>query len=152
MDYPEGKIFDLDKAQKKFEKMKEDGWVDTPALLDLPPKQIEIEAEKAKNMAPDELIGLVKSMGFVVMTPEELQAEIAKAVASSLDDPLASNDEVSDELMAMAKVFSEDPEALTKDELIVLGKSFDVPLTKAMKEATMIEKITEAQDALESKD
>ncbi len=47
---------------------------------------------------------------------------------------------------SLFEIFSEDPERLTKDELVFLAKErYGIELHKRSKESTMIEKIKEAQ-------
>ncbi len=57
-----------------------DGWVDTPAKLDLP----EVEAvnptvEDIERVEPQELVSMVKALGFMVLTEIEFMAEVSKA-------------------------------------------------------------------------
>ncbi|MEY8239427.1 MAG: hypothetical protein RPT25_03715, partial [Cycloclasticus sp.] len=79
-DHPKGKIFKLNEAQEQFEELKEAGWLDSPARLALQKEEPEPVAATggAENLHPEDLIGMVKEMGFKVLTEEQLEAEINK--------------------------------------------------------------------------
>ena len=135
-DEPEGRMFKVDFVAEHEETLRADGWVDTPALLDLPPKEPEITKEQAENMAPDALVGMVKSLGFMVMTPEEFEGKVMQKVAEK--------QEFADEVdgRSIGEIFDEDAPSLTKDQLVEFGnETYDLGLKKTMSEATMIEKI-----------
>lgn len=139
-DEPKGKMFKVDFVAENEEKLREDGWVDTPALLDLPPEEPEITKEQAENMAPDALVGMVKSLGFMVMTPDEFEATVMQKMAEK--EAFAA--EVDGR--SIGDIFDEDAPSLTKDQLVEFGNStYDLGLKKTMSEATMIEKIKEAR-------
>lgn len=163
-DYPKGKSF----LASEIEGLKEKGWVDTPAKLDLPKEEKTVKEEQVKEMQPQELVSLVKTMGYTVLTETEMRAEINKA-AMKLSESAATIENFTDaELIAEAEkrglkdgegeeepltiedmqdVFNEDPEALNKDELVHLGnEKFKLGLRENMKEATLIEKITESMN------
>ena len=159
---PKGEMFD----DHQVEALSEQGWVDSPAKLDLPeenktPKLTQDQIDRAR---PDDLVGLVKSMGFKVMTDLELTAEINKAAAGA--SPAGIETFSDEELIAEAERrglkqsaedaealnelqdrFNEDPESLNKDELVALGNNgFKLGLRSNMKEATLIEKINAAMN------
>jgi len=52
----------------------------------------------------------------------------------------------------MLEIFKAEPTKLTKDELIELGRSFDLDLNKRMKEATLIDKISACVTSEEPKE
>ena len=142
---PEGFMFDVKEVEDNKEAMEAEGWVDTPKGFNLPPKMVEISEKKSKTLKPDELIGLVRGMGFLVMSKEEFEAEKVKAVQlSQIPIPSApANDKTPEQIIEQ---FENDPESLTKEELIEYGNEvFDLGLTRSMKEATLISKIQEAR-------
>lgn len=154
---PKGRIFTLkDDIKAKLAELEAEGWVDTPAKLDLPPEEkTDVTAEQVQNMAPDEIVGFVRAMGFVVMTPDELEAEKVKAREIALAEASVQHnvpediesEGVAQTEVAIAEVFASDPEALTKEQLIEFGNAnYDLGLTRSMKEATLIEKIKAAQE------
>ncbi len=169
VDHPKGKIFELDKAQDKLEELKEAGWVDSPAELDLPkeePKEVVI-AGGAESLHPEALIEMVKELGFKVLTEEQLLAEVTKHSHVSLnledvnDESLIAEMErrqigayakseagpARDLLGELTARFDENPEALNKEELVMLGREkYDLKLNMNMKEDTVIEKIIEAAE------
>lgn len=150
-DQPEGKLFDADSIKGKQEEMKKEGWVDTPALLDLPkPKPKAITDEEAKEAKPQELVAMVKALGYMVLTEVEFTAEVSKAAhqlhvdaglanAEKKEEPKLS--ETEEKLIAQFEV---DAFSLTKPELIQVGKLHNVRLTMNHNEDTMVEKIKEA--------
>lgn len=161
-DHPKGKMFD----DHQIEALAEQGWVDTPAKLDLPEEDNtpQLTEDQIERVRPEDLVGLVKSMGFKVMTEIELNAEINKAKASA--SPVGIDTFSDEELIAEAERrglkqsaedaealnelqdrFNEDPESLNKDELVSLGNNgFKLGLRSNMKEATLIEKINAAMN------
>lgn len=94
-DFPKGEMFTLTEEQVEA-KMKE-GWVDTPARLNLPEDMdTGISEEKAANARPEDLVELVKSYGFIVLTQEQLQAE-ANKMAQAAFNPANLTDEMLEE-------------------------------------------------------
>ncbi len=74
-----GRVFEHD--DKDFKKH---GWVDTPAKLpDLPKEAVKISAAEVRDMSPEGLIKKVESMGFIVMTQEQLDAKINQALSGN---------------------------------------------------------------------
>lgn len=159
-DFPQGKMFDANQAEANFDDMVEDGWVDTPAKLDLPkPKPKLITDDAAKEAKPQELVAMVKALGFMVLTEVEFMAEVSKTAhqlhidAKAAEENLAAETKsaidpvgavIGEEDQKLIDQFNEDAFSLTKPELIQVGKMFDVRLTMNHNEATMVEKIEEA--------
>ncbi|MEY8206112.1 MAG: hypothetical protein RPR40_13695 [Bermanella sp.] len=166
-DHPKGKIFNLGEAQDKFEELKEAGWVDSPASLDIQKEPTKVViAGGAESLHPEALIGMVKEMGFKVLTEEQLQAEVTKHSHVSLNLEDVNDESLKAEYMRrfgnnktpgsegedsilvklMAR-FDENPEALNKEELVMLGREkYGLKLNMNMKEETVIEKIIEAEE------
>lgn len=168
-DFPKGKSFLIDEVEEKFEKMVSDGWVDSPAKLNLPKDDsLDITEDQVSSLNPDDLVKLVESLGFKVFTPEMLKAEIEKFSTASvnLEDcnseamiaelekrgaitVSGKQEEVSDSgaviLDKMQEVFNVNPKQLNKDELVRLGKErYGLHLMVSWKEDTLITKIKEA--------
>lgn len=195
-DLPTGEMFNLD--EEGLERKLKDGWVDTPAKLDLPKNnELPITEEQAKQASPEELIQLLKDIGFIVLTEEQLIAEANKMASVALDIGKFSDEALLDEFLRrdfteeqveeahkrasqagpsedekpadnenpedsdkenpgdipdpgndlkkqLFDRFQENPEALTKEELIMLGSDYDLSLRMNMLESTMIEKINSA--------
>lgn len=92
---PKGEMFSL--TEEQLEAKLEDGWFDTPAHLDLPEdSDTGIDQEQAKNARPEDLVELVKSYGFIVLTPEQLKAE-ANKMAEAAFNPANLSDEMLEE-------------------------------------------------------
>ena len=160
---PQGQIFD----SSEVEEMQEKGWVDTPTKLDLPKEEPKtgMTEEQAADARPEDLISLITSMGFKVLTDEQLEAELAKAkinqATSSIEDytdqeliaeaerrGLKDDGEDSGLIETLIEQFNEEPESLVIDELVTLGnEKFKLGLRSNMKEATLIEKIKAAMNA-----
>ncbi|AUR93149.1 hypothetical protein NVP1184A_10 [Vibrio phage 1.184.A._10N.286.49.A5] len=161
---PKGEIVNLSQA----EKLEQDGWVKSPALLDLPKEDntAKMDADQIKRARPEDLVGLVKTMGFKVLSEVEFEAEMNKAKFSAVpvtiesfsDEELIAEAERrglknsgSDDLMReLLSQFEEDPESLTKAEHVALGNSlYSLGLRENMKEETLIEKIKTAMNGAE---
>ena len=102
-DCPEGKIFD----KPDLDEMGEAGWVRTPADLDLPEVEEEVEElteEKVKGFRPEDMVAHVKGMGFAVLTPDELESEKVKYADSLPMPPLDWYKD--DDILASANVRS----------------------------------------------
>ncbi|ABV74296.1 hypothetical protein BA3_0011 [Thalassomonas phage BA3] len=92
---PKGEMFSL--TEEELEAKLEDGWVDTPTRLELPEdNDTGITEEKAANARPEDLVELVKSYGFIVLTPEQLKAE-ANKMAEAAFNPANLSDEMLEE-------------------------------------------------------
>jgi len=132
------------------------------AGLDMPVKEEELSKEVFESLGPQDLINKVKHMGYLVMTPDELQAEIQKALSEVkeevptviVENPAPVNEGVekgvdSEEPSAMEsleQMYFESPESLTKQELVFYAKHrFGLKLKMTQKEATMIKLINEAK-------
>lgn len=84
---PTGQIFKFvgGKESEEYKAMLENGWLDTPAQLDLPEKELELTTEQVQNMRPEDLKAMLESYGFIVLTPEQLTAEVNKLVNVHID-------------------------------------------------------------------
>lgn len=148
-EHPEGKMFDIETVRADQEEMKENGWVDSPSLLDLPkPKPKLASVDAVKEAQPQELVAMVKALGYMVLTEVEFESKVsiaahqlhvdASAPTTATEEPKLS--EAEEKLIAQ---FNEDAFSLTKPELIQVGKLYDVRLTMNHNEATMVDKIKE---------
>jgi len=163
---PKGEIFKFvgGKESDEYKAMLENGYYDTPAQLDLPEdNSVGITVEQAENADPTHLKIMLEKIGFIVMTPEQLKAEVNKLVDTHIDIKeftdeaiieeaerrgLKESNIVADELNSLLDRFNENPEALNKDELVALGNNgYALGLRSNMKEATLIAKINEALSA-----
>ena len=161
---PRGKMFNL--TAEQIEQHQEDGWLDSPADLELPESEdVGLTEEQVSNARPEDLVKLVESYGFIVLTPEQLKAEANKMAAtvidiSKFDDAeivaeaerrgLKQSDIDAEEINAMVDRFNEEPKSLNKDELVALGNNgFKLGLRSNMKEETLIDKIAEAMNGAE---
>lgn len=163
---PKGEMFKFPggKDSDEFKQKLAEGWVTTPAMLDLPEEnKTGVKLEDAKDAHPEDLKKLIESYGFIVMTPEQLKAEANKMADMALDIENFADEEIikeaerrglkdsgegdNDLMQELLSQFDDDPESLTKDELVTLGNAqFRLGLRSNMKEATLIEKINEAMN------
>jgi len=162
---PKGEIVSLSQA----EQLEQDGWVKSPALLDLPKEDNapKLDADQIERARPEDLVGLVKTMGFKVMSEIEFESQMTKAKLSAVpviiesfsDDELiaeaerrglkeSKQAEGGHDLDALCAQFEENPESLTKAEHVFLGNAlYSLGLRENMKENTLIEKIKAAMNA-----
>lgn len=149
-DKPAGQLFDREYADSNFEQLIDDGWVDSPASLEIDADTPVITKEQSQNIGPDELIGLVKHLGYVVMTPVEFDAALEKAKNSAYDELLPVNSPAPEptvdntpvaEPYNPADLWKSGPEKMTKEELVEYGKRLNLNVTRSMNESTLIEKI-----------
>lgn len=172
---PQGEAFSFygGKDSDEYKKMLEEGYVDTPAKLDLPVNMdTGINAEDAKNLKPQDLVAMVEKIGFYVATPEQMKAEAVKmadialslenfsdqdiineAVRRGLKEPSAEDLAEDAEVVEVEEeepveitldvAFRENPTALTCESLIVYGKELGLSLMSNWKQETMIKKINE---------
>jgi len=87
-DKPQGEIFKFigGRNSEEYEAMLEKGWVITPAKLNLPKKNaVGITVEQAENADPTHLKIMLEKIGFIVMTPDQMKAEVNKLVDVLLD-------------------------------------------------------------------
>lgn len=84
---PKGEVFKFvgGKESEEYKAMLENGWFDTPAQLDLPKEELELTTEQVQNMRPEDLKAMLESYGFIVLTPEQLKAEVNKLVDVHID-------------------------------------------------------------------
>ncbi len=168
---PKGEIVNLSQA----EQLEQDGWVKSPALLDLPKEDnaAKMDADQIERARPEDLVGLVKTMGFKVLSEVEFEAEMNKAKFSAVPVTIESfsdgeliaeaerrglkdsggeseDQEGEHDLDVLYAQFEENPESLTKAEHVVLGNSlYSLGLRENMKEDTLIEKIKAAMNGAE---
>tara|TARA_R110001599_G_scaffold25958_3_gene92053 strand:- start:34 stop:681 length:648 start_codon:yes stop_codon:yes gene_type:complete len=87
-DIPQGEIFSFvgGKESDEYKAMLEKGYVDTPAKLDLPKdNSVGITVEQAENANPTHLKIMLEKIGFIVMTPDQMKAEVNKVINSVID-------------------------------------------------------------------
>ena len=127
-DCPEGQLFTIESAMQNQDQLIADGWVDTPALLDLPPKPIEASKAEIEAMSPESIIALVRGMGFIVISEQELEAEVNKRVALTQDFTQELN--------------QVDYESMTKDKLVEYAMDhFQADISSERTKAAMIERL-----------
>lgn len=167
-DFRKGKQFPLDEAQEKYEEMKEDGWVDSPAKLDPLPEENKPAPELSESARPDEIKKAAEALGYTVLNDIELQqrdagkvelsalsddeviAELTKrgiTYKPSKDDVIAFCEEYGIELAVeepLINRFFQSPTDLTKEELVVLGAEYGLKLKMTQNEATMIDLVAQA--------
>lgn len=158
--HPKGKMLSGLRKFKTDEQLSAQGWTEDPGKVQevvVAPK-VGVTVDQAKEASPDALVGLVKSLGFNVLTDDQLQAEIVKGSLGVISDITSITDaalqaEVDrragnstiDIVSELQKRFNDDPESLNKEDLVVFGKeAFGLKLTMNMKEATLIGHINEA--------
>jgi hypothetical protein len=87
-DKPQGEIFKFvgGRDSEEYEAMLEKGWVVSPAKLNLPKNDdVGITVEQAENANPTHLKIMLEKIGFIVMTPDQMKAEINKLVDVHID-------------------------------------------------------------------
>ena len=84
---PKGEIFKFvgGKESEEYKAMIEKGYFDSPAQLDLPKEELELTTEQVQSMRPEDLKAMLESYGFIVLTPEQLKAEVNKLVDTHID-------------------------------------------------------------------
>ena len=85
---PQGDIFSFvgGKESDEYKAMLADGWVDTPAKLNLPKNNdVGLTVKQVENADPSHLKIMLEKIGFVVMTPEQLKAEVNKFINTVVD-------------------------------------------------------------------
>jgi hypothetical protein len=84
---PTGEIFSFagGKESEEYKAMLENGYFDTPANLKLPEKDLGLTTEQVQRMRPEDLKAMLESYGFIVMTPEQLKAEVNKLIDTVID-------------------------------------------------------------------
>ena len=142
---PNGKIFNLDEADEKMEEMLADGWVDTPAKLKDDYQPTVTEKAVMATMSKKQVVAKAESLGFHVLTDDELKEIIKKELAKVMDFSEMKTER------SLIERFAEEPTDLLKEELVILGKDFDLSLRMTMKEATMIGHINKAIKNLQTR-
>lgn len=180
MDCPKGQLF----KPAQVDQLVQAGWVDTPAKLDLPVQETkpppELSQEQIERARPGDLVGLVKGMGYKVMTPIEYEAMTHKAQAGN-NSGFALADYTNAEIIAeaekrglkeqdphvqaeegpeqgtgtlgqLAEQFKADPHSLVVDELVLLGnQQYGLDLKDSLQAKTLISRISKAQIRSEAK-
>lgn len=85
---PQGEIFKFvgGREADEYKAMLENGWVVTPAKLNLPKNNdVGITVEQAENADPTHLKIMLEKIGFIVMTPDQMKAEVNKLVDVHID-------------------------------------------------------------------
>ena len=164
--FPTGKRFKADYVKDHADKLKADGFVDTPALLDLPEPEPElITEEQAEALTPADLVYKCKALGYHVLTDIELEAQVNKSVeealvqlsaeaeastvtiagvgvgAPAVSDDITTDDSTNDDEESIRNRFIQSPTSLTKEELVVFGAELGLKLKMTQKEQTMIDLI-----------
>jgi hypothetical protein len=169
-DCPKGEMFSFygGKDSVEYKKMLEEGWVDTPARLNLP-KEMDtgITEDIAVNADPQRLINILEDYGFIVLTQEQLKAQAVKMAMTAIDMENFSDEEiikeaerrgikdsddansdqddiVDDDDPDLLGKFITDKSSLSSEEKIALGKELGISLRSNWSDEVMNEKINEA--------
>jgi hypothetical protein len=166
-DHPTGKIFKFVGGSDSDEcrELLENGWFDTPARLDLPERSLELTTEQVEKLRPEDLIKMLQSYGFIVLTPEQLTAEVNKLVGAHVDIEQFTDEAFIAEAERRGLKQSDDIEEpsehehyaqfvldavkLSKPQLKELGLHYGLKLSSTMSELTMINKIDEVVLAID---
>jgi len=87
-DIPQGEIFSFlgGRESDEYKAMIEKGYVDTPKKLNLPKNNdVGITVEQAENADPTHLKIMLEKIGFIVMTPDQMKAEVNKLIGAVID-------------------------------------------------------------------
>ena len=156
-DEPEGVIYD-DRIDD-LDELRQAGWVDSPADFKVETNEFSITSEQAETARPEDLVNMVKAMGYNVLTEIEMTGKIAqasKALADYSNEELIAEAEkrglkdptVDFDADGLHGRFFESPTALTKEELVFLGNTkYKLGLRSSFSEATLIDKINAAMEA-----
>ena len=85
---PQGEIFSFlgGKESDEYKSMLENGWVDSPVKLNLPKdNSVGITVKQAENADPTHLKIILEKIGFIVLTPEQMKAEVNKLIDTVID-------------------------------------------------------------------
>ena len=153
----------LNLTSEEIEQYKEDGWLDSPATLDIPEEAMQgMDAEELEAATPDQIIEKVEAMGFIVMSPEQLKAEANKMASTVLDIGKFEDEVIFAEFNkrtgtkpalvpdlkkspdALINRFLADHSDLTDDELVELGSEYKLGLRLNFSREVMCSKIHEA--------
>ncbi len=125
VDHKKGKTFTLEQAEKNYNQMVKDGWVDSPIPIGL--EDLEgldrIQDPVDPTMTEEELVQAVKSLGYIVSLPD---------------------DDCANDQQALLEKFYQNTDRMSEHELIELGKFYNLKLKRTMNEATMIGRISQA--------
>ena len=87
-DTPQGEIFSFfdGRESEEYKAMLEKGYVDTPTKLNLPKNNdVGITVKQAENADPTHLKIMLEKIGFIVMTPDQMKAEVNKVIGAVID-------------------------------------------------------------------
>lgn len=124
--------------------MLENGYFDTPAQLDLPEKELELTTEQVQRMRPEDLKAMLESYGFIVLTPEQLTAEVNKLVSTHIDITEFTDDALIEE--AERRGLKEGGD--TKNQLMLDGSEEFINTTEIMSTEELLEKFEEDPKSL----
>ncbi len=85
---PQGEIFSFEggKESEEYKAMIEQGWVDTPERLNLPKNNdVGLTVTQVENANPSHLKIMLEKIGFIVLTPEQMKAEVNKMIDTVID-------------------------------------------------------------------
>lgn len=163
-DYPKGQIFDgRDEAG-----MLERGWQDTP-ISELSGASLSSASQPSAQASPEEMINALKAMGFAVLTPVEVEAQVeaqknlspafnplpvmgrilASETTQSMQVETPPSDTEESALMnsfvdvhELLELYKLSPDGMTDAELIHLGNGlYKLGLRSNMKRETLLEKV-----------
>lgn len=145
----EGKLFDLNEAQARYEELVEQGWADTPAKLE--PLQDQDGEDpgagvEVTELTDEQLLQYVASRGLA----DQIGREITRDRVLELCHEFGIVVAVDAPQEPLINRFVQSPTSLSKDELKRLGADYGLSLSKTMSEQTMIGHVTDAiaaQDA-----
>ena len=87
-DTPQGEIFSFlgGRESEEYKAMLEKGYVDTPTKLNLPKNNdVGITVKQAEAADPTHLKIMLEKIGFIVMTPDQMKAEVNKVIGAVID-------------------------------------------------------------------
>lgn len=98
---PKGKMFSFfgGEDSDEYKELIDNGWVDTPAKLDLPEDlNTGIDLDEVKHARPQDLIKIVEGYGFFVLSAEQLKAEAVKMANICVDIQNFSDEDIVSEV------------------------------------------------------
>jgi DNA primase large subunit len=94
---PKGEMFKL--SDEEVEAKEKEGWVHSPARLKLPEdNDTGMTQEQVTNARPEDLVEMVKSFGFIVLTQEQLKGEANKMAQAAFDPANLTDETLQEEL------------------------------------------------------
>lgn len=85
---PQGEIFSFvgGKESEEYKAMIESGWFDTPEKLNLPKdNSVGLTVDQVEKANPSHLKIMLEKIGFIVLTPEQMKAEVNKLIDTVID-------------------------------------------------------------------